>query len=1325
MNNKDGDNLVPNKKQAHRGQRQPKVQPGASMKKNRTTSNTPPKDASVSPGSTGTVRRMVGKGKEVKPEKAKRIGKCSLSATECQKNQNTSRKLSDASNVSEDLSRDSGCVSGKISSSDSSSEISDCTEGCLNASEGNQLCADTPSSESGSSGRDGEDKSERSSEISQNIVSEISSTLGGNQFIQISHVNSNMHSFSDGNPSTESGGYDLALSLNASGASMGYELADETRDDLVKENEELRSENEYLKDEMEEMRCEMLEMRDLFLEDEMYQVQELRLQLEQANKTCRILQYRLRKAERRSLRVAQTGQVDGELIRSLEHDVKVAKNVSLRLHNEVEFLQQKNSRLERENERLRETQQEMEVTKQVLQTEMEKARASSLKRTNTRSPASKAEKKLPRQDDSDLKCQLQFAKEESALMCKKLTKIMSESERMREELAKYRSAYGDVDSDCGVAKSPHTREAEVKVHLRLVEEEATLLSRRIVELEVENRGLRAEMSDMRSGTEDGGRAAGEEEEELLQDGPIGPGDRPAAHTGVAEGGESGVMQENIQSEEWVSEGQKRSMVDDSQSSQSQTERLCPLSCVPGDGPVAGEHELNRNHDNQPSDARQSSLAHGSNRKQHESLLALRDHACLVASAIQLLASPAINRQSCPPSSTHPARVKSYPQGKTQPLYLDPLIHLYDALDLLRAMLLALIGRVESLVTPGGEVRVEGDGDATTDQSNTEASARQAVGEGLHTTVMKDRVKRPTQSDPFNSCRDPMIQLPLKVLWVLHQHFLTTSSQEEKESNDTRIMSVLHGLWQYLGKVLRDHSEASMAAQDGITSWTSDLNGLICTMDGTPVRAGEQVYPEQRCSTRETRNVAPGKMKTGNKGIANHSTLRSKMKNWCYLNQEAAHLDQDIPFKTWDHPIMPLSFPNLDQLSLERSHTAPDKTFLRIYYSPPSARRVHLAHPSHGAKADPTATISVISAGLSPSRSPHTPLCLSLSANLSDDMKEMTASLRQAVHSSSQERGKGRGAVGVASSGTQTQLHPQMVSVGLQTDAPTSGCAVRGSPLRLSARAQQISISLDRLPGRTKSGSTSPKLYRRHSASVSPPSSISPSSSSSSSGFITPTSNTSSSSTASSATANRERVLWGLSNRVPAGSTWAHPANQRAGPGLPHHGTMNNELSSGGNTTKLNSKPSGANRYGLVTEFLRKMSGRSDKPGSVSGGGPKGKFNPSNPPAAAAAYRNDSVTRIVNQRFMKQREEAALSHKEGSCPSQNQNKAVRRDLSLESNVTLEDGHYDCSSSRSLTFCFARSSRSSTQRNSLTPTKLQRHRYASAVNSAGSESNPSCE
>lgn len=79
------------------------------------------------------------------------------------------------------------------------------------------------------------------------------------------------------------------------------------------------------KDELEELQAEMLEMRDEFLEEDMYQLQVLRQQLDQANKNCRILQYRLCKAERRSLRVAQTGHVDGELISSLEQDLKVCE----------------------------------------------------------------------------------------------------------------------------------------------------------------------------------------------------------------------------------------------------------------------------------------------------------------------------------------------------------------------------------------------------------------------------------------------------------------------------------------------------------------------------------------------------------------------------------------------------------------------------------------------------------------------------------------------------------------------------------------------------------------------------------------------------------------------------------------------------------------------------------------------------------------------------------------------------------------------------------------------------------------------------------------
>lgn len=106
------------------------------------------------------------------------------------------------------------------------------------------------------------------------------------------------------------------------------------------------------------------------------------------------------------------------------------------------------------------------------------------------------------EDSADLRCQLQFAKEESALMRKKMAKLGREKDELEQELQKYKSVYGDVDSPLPLAEvtggGPHTsREAELRLRLKLVEEEANILGRKIVELEVENRGLRAENEDLR------------------------------------------------------------------------------------------------------------------------------------------------------------------------------------------------------------------------------------------------------------------------------------------------------------------------------------------------------------------------------------------------------------------------------------------------------------------------------------------------------------------------------------------------------------------------------------------------------------------------------------------------------------------------------------------------------------------------------------------------------------------------------------------------------------------------------------------------------------
>ncbi|XP_008276087.1 uncharacterized protein LOC103354480 [Stegastes partitus] len=1246
--NRDGEKSA---KTALRSQKQPRAHQQALVQKKKKESF---KDAQSGFCPQETLSGQCDSVKEVKTAglQGKRAGKVSSSVTaESQRSPGAQRKLSDASNASEDLSKDSGCLSGKVSSSDSSSEISDCP------SEGNKN--DSPSSDNELSWIDG-----------RAYVSP--ETGDGKPCAKTARDTCVLQ------PNAAGGGLSL---FNSSGAFMDLMMG-ETTEDLVREVDDLRSENEYLKDEVEELRCEILEMRDMFQEEEVYQLQELRLQLEQANKTCRILQYRLRKAERRSIRVAQTGQVDGELVRSMEHDIKVAKSVSLRLFNELEAVQKKNSQLDWENEVLREKTQELEVAKQVLQTEVEKVRESSSKKKSIRS-GSKAEKRLSQQiedDSADLKCQLHFAKEELALMCKKLTKLVSESEAMREELAKYRSAYGDVDvtqSPEGKQNSARAREAEVKVHLKLVEEEATLLSRRIVELEVENRGLRAEMSDLRE--KFGGGGGGEEEDEENRD----------------------VVEESVPATPLVKgrQGTKKSfkmgptMCEQGQEEESEkgkgdveTSLLCnqpQTAChITREGPVGGEWDPHESENNR----KQDRGLKGMNVKDFETLLALRDHSCILISAMQLLMTPPKNGHSSSPSCGFTSPTDADLNGKAQKTFIAGSLN--EAVELLQAMLLAFIGRVETLLT-AEDVGKSKEGYArdtfsflcaNLDGHNMkESQSNQGCADELRTKEVREKAKQTRQASSIqrglvDSCRDPKMRLSLQILWILHQWCQVKGLDQEGKEGKDKTLSVLQDLLQDLGAELRDKriefdSEAEAAPGKAAERSVSDVfhDGPHCEAD----------------------RICSSKGKRFRRQLSPHS---SKTKNWCYLSQEAAQLDREDPVKTWDHLIMPLSFPDLDfeQMSMERSHTAPEKSTFRIYYSPPSARRVQLAQlklsPAVGRE-----SVDTTSPWCTPPTS-FSPLCLGSSSNLSDDMKEMTAGWRQTVQ---EKRGRLGGRwVDVACSGTQTHMKPKMVSVGQQTDGIQASITMRNSPSRVlnsslvSARSHHISASLEGVAGRVerpRTSTSSPKLYRRHSAS-------SPSS-------LASSTNTSSSSSAST---SRDRALWNLSHQSHSGLTWSRQNSPRAGAGQNH-----SSLSG----AKPPSKSASGNRYGLVTEFLRRVSGRADKP--VPGSGQKTKASlktlervPTRPPAAPL-HRTDSVTRIVNQRFMKQREEANRTPREEKGSSLNQ--SVRQN---QSPGTAEDGSYDCSSSSTLTFCFARPSRT-TQRQTSNPSKLHRHRFSPPV------------
>lgn len=277
-------------------------------------------------------------------------------------------------------------------------------------------------------------------------------------------------------------------------------------------------------------------------------------------------------------------------------------------------------------------------------------------------------------------------------MCKKLTKMAEECETMQEELSKYKLLYGDVDASqaaAGTVNSAHTREAEVKVHLRLVEEEATLLSRRIVELEVENRGLRAEMNEMRE------RAGwGQDEEDTVIEGR-----EKCLATSLSvekEKEANGVTHNGHPEAEERTEGNVQSV------SVVGVEN-CPLSHNLREEPmeVVTHHPQDQNtcHENAAKD--QGCTA---SLKDREALLAIRDQAMLVRSIIQVLIPPAKNGFS--PMSNHNfissnlflSKIEADSHCLNNPWVLDPMMSpLTSGLEVLQAQLHTLVAKLDVLV----------------------------------------------------------------------------------------------------------------------------------------------------------------------------------------------------------------------------------------------------------------------------------------------------------------------------------------------------------------------------------------------------------------------------------------------------------------------------------------------------------------------------------------------------------------------------------------------------------------------------------------------------
>ncbi|VDP12347.1 unnamed protein product [Soboliphyme baturini] len=273
--------------------------------------------------------------------------------------------------------------------------------------------------------------------------------------------------------------------------------------------------------ESEDLQNEIAEMHDQYREDEIEEFRELQRELEQTAKNCRILQFKLRKAERRNDQteadrqhleekiqelLANIGGVDPTETprrRELEAELRIAKEVSVRLHNELEMMDEKRCKLEDENFYLKERIRELEAREKLLEqsrrrtfgsnSKLHEARAGTSESTGQDITTSHALRDL--QDalerETDLKDQLKFAEDDIRDIRRKLGDLETENESLMRQLAKMTSQ--NIKRD---GKPPMLRsysEGHAKVELELAEHEAQVLKSRLTKTERENEKIVAKL----------------------------------------------------------------------------------------------------------------------------------------------------------------------------------------------------------------------------------------------------------------------------------------------------------------------------------------------------------------------------------------------------------------------------------------------------------------------------------------------------------------------------------------------------------------------------------------------------------------------------------------------------------------------------------------------------------------------------------------------------------------------------------------------------------------------------------------------------------------
>ncbi|CAB3401057.1 unnamed protein product [Caenorhabditis bovis] len=308
-----------------------------------------------------------------------------------------------------------------------------------------------------------------------------------------------------------------------------YSTSDEKLREKIKTTEglcdELMEENEQLKAEIKDLQQEIEEMQDQYREEEIEEFRELQRELELNAKNCRVLQFKLRKTERQRDQaeaekvhaqqkleelinenpetLATSIRSDSARVKELESEIRIAKEVSVRLHSELEQTEEKRCILEDEvfylKEKVREIQTQNKWREARNKTDIAVKRLSAelaASAPNISETEMSKELRDALEREIDAREQLRYAEEDLKRTQLRLQDVENENDELMKKLSKAIKL-----------RPPMIRSASdgnAHLQLELAESQVQHLTTKVERLEKTNDHLSKKIAELESGCRRGG-----------------------------------------------------------------------------------------------------------------------------------------------------------------------------------------------------------------------------------------------------------------------------------------------------------------------------------------------------------------------------------------------------------------------------------------------------------------------------------------------------------------------------------------------------------------------------------------------------------------------------------------------------------------------------------------------------------------------------------------------------------------------------------------------------------------------------------------------------